>query len=142
MRTWIPRALRLLLLGGCLLLPGPLAARGHRGSYESGHHRRSGGGLHHDHSGIRSSHFHGHSSLYPHHRASTPSSVKRNSHGKIARSSTARERFMRMTGYPHGRPGYVIDHIIPLSKGGADDPSNMQWQTREEAKEKDRTELR
>lgn len=36
--------------------------------------------------------------------------------------------------------GYVIDHIKPLACGGADDPSNLQWQTREAAKEKDRWE--
>jgi hypothetical protein len=45
--------------------------------------------------------------------------------------------FMRMTGYPHGRPGYVVDHVIPLKRGGPDTPSNMQWQTIEEAKAKD-----
>jgi hypothetical protein len=39
-------------------------------------------------------------------------------------------------------PGYVVDHIQPLCAGGADDPSNMQWQTREEAKIKDREERR
>jgi hypothetical protein len=39
-------------------------------------------------------------------------------------------------------PGYVIDHIKALACGGADDPSNMQWQTREEAKAKDRWELK
>jgi len=43
-------------------------------------------------------------------------------------------------GYPHGRQGYVIDHIVPLECGGADVPSNMQWQTVQEAKIKDRTE--
>ncbi|MBU1692305.1 MAG: HNH endonuclease [Gammaproteobacteria bacterium] len=37
-------------------------------------------------------------------------------------------------------PGYVIDHIAALKRGGADRPDNMQWQTKEEAKEKDRWE--
>jgi hypothetical protein len=39
--------------------------------------------------------------------------------------------------YPHGRPGYVVDHIIPLKRGGADEPWNMQWQTITEGKAKD-----
>jgi hypothetical protein len=47
---------------------------------------------------------------------------------------------MRITGYPHGKPGYVIDHIKPLECGGTDSPGNMQWQTRDEAKQKDKTE--
>lgn len=37
-------------------------------------------------------------------------------------------------------PGWVIDHVIPLCAGGPDRPSNMQWQTIDEAKEKDRQE--
>src|SRR5262249_49175312 len=51
-----------------------------------------------------------------------------------------RAEFMRRSGYPHGRKGYVVDHIVPLECGGADVPANMQWQTVQEAKIKDRTE--
>jgi hypothetical protein len=60
--------------------------------------------------------------------------------GGIKRSEAARHAFEVKTGYPHGRPGYVIDHIKPLACGGADEPSNMQWQTIEAAKAKDRVE--
>ena len=37
-------------------------------------------------------------------------------------------------------PGYVIDHITPLKRGGPDTAGNMQWQTIEDAKRKDRWE--
>jgi 5-methylcytosine-specific restriction endonuclease McrA len=37
-------------------------------------------------------------------------------------------------------PGYVVDHIVPLKRGGADEPANMQWQTDADAKAKDRIE--
>jgi len=56
------------------------------------------------------------------------------------RSSSARAEFKVRSGYPHGRPGYVIDHVVPLKRGGADAPSNMQWQTIEAAKAKDKWE--
>jgi hypothetical protein len=36
--------------------------------------------------------------------------------------------------------GYVIDRIIPVGCGGAEEPGNMQWQTITEAREKDRWE--
>jgi 5-methylcytosine-specific restriction endonuclease McrA len=49
---------------------------------------------------------------------------------------------MRRTGHPHGWPGHVVDHIVPLACGGADAPGNMQWQTVEEAKAKDKWERR
>ncbi len=66
----------------------------------------------------------------------------RDTHGRINRDPKARQVFLRKTGYPHGRPGYVVDHIVPLECGGSDTPSNMQWQTRAAAKAKDKTEGR
>ena len=65
---------------------------------------------------------------------------------KIKRSSLAKAEFKReqpcpSTGSPRGAcPGYIIDHVIPLCAGGADAPSNMQWQTVMNAKAKDRDE--
>jgi hypothetical protein len=67
-------------------------------------------------------------------------SVARDANGRIARSPAAKRQFMRQTGYPKGRPGYVIDHIKPLACGGADAPANMQWQTVAAAKAKDKVE--
>jgi hypothetical protein len=73
----------------------------------------------------------------PSYSAGSPSGDSR---GRIRRSRSARQAFERQTGYPRGRPGYIIDHIVPLACGGADAPSNMQWQTVAAAKAKDRTE--
>jgi len=73
-------------------------------------------------------------------------SVKRDKNGKIKRSSAAKAAFERehpcpSTGKSNGRcAGYVVDHRMPLECGGPDNPSNMQWQTTAEAKEKDKTE--
>jgi 5-methylcytosine-specific restriction endonuclease McrA len=64
----------------------------------------------------------------------------RDEHGKIKRNEAAKKSLMKQTGYPNGRPGYVVDHIIPLECGGVDDPSNMQWQTVDDAKAKDKAE--
>lgn len=36
--------------------------------------------------------------------------------------------------------GYVVDHIKPLACGGEDAPHNMQWQTTQEARAKDKWE--
>ena len=70
----------------------------------------------------------------------TNPAVARSANGDLARSATARHAFARKTGYPNGRPGYVIDHIKPLACGGADTPSNMQWQTVAQGKAKDKVE--
>ena len=77
---------------------------------------------------------------FKHHKTVYYYTLQRDPNGRIHRSQSARHAFMKMTGYPHGRPGYVIDHIIPLKRGGCDCPSNMQWQTIEDAKAKDKTE--
>lgn len=67
---------------------------------------------------------------------------------KEPRSSTARTTFVKInpcpaTGLPKQPcPGYIIDHVIPLCAGGEDYPGNMQWQTIEDAKVKDREERR
>jgi hypothetical protein len=68
------------------------------------------------------------------------SSASHNKHGRIKRSEAAKDQFMRDSGYPHGRKGYMVDHRVPLACGGADSPSNMQWQTKADAKAKDQVE--
>lgn len=103
-----------------LAIPTPTAARG--------------GGGHSGHSGKQE------------HRSNYATGAERDSNGRIARSAHARSDFKRAnpcpsTGNSYGAcPGYVIDHVQPLKRGGADAPYNMQWQTKEEARLKDRTE--
>ena len=66
--------------------------------------------------------------------------IPRSESGRIIRSQTARKAFMMQSGHLRGRTGYVIDHVIALKRGGCDEPRNMQWQTIEDAREKDRWE--
>ena len=73
-------------------------------------------------------------------------STKRDRHGRIVRSQTAKNQFKKShpcpsTGRSSGAcPGYVVDHVKALKRGGADAPSNMQWQTIQDAKAKDKWE--
>lgn len=66
----------------------------------------------------------------------------------VGRSAKAKAAFRRAVDCPTGArryepcEGYVIDHVVPLCMGGRDAPENMQWQTKHEAKIKDRTECR
>lgn len=116
-----------------------------RGSYSSGHSS--------SHSSTRSSTNTSHSSSKSTYKNNThhggrkkAEGVKRDSHGKIARSAKVKDNFKKAhpcpsTGKTSGAcPGYTIDHIKPLKEGGADDSSNMQWQTKEDAKAKDKRE--
>ena len=45
---------------------------------------------------------------------------------KVERSSTVRSEFLQQRGYSQVPAGYEVDHIIPLSRGGADATYNMQ----------------
>ena len=80
------------------------------------------------------------------HGGNKAQSVLRDAHGKIARSPKAKSDFKKKHPCPStvktsgACPGYVIDHVKPLKRGGADAPSNMQWQTTAAAKQKDKTE--
>lgn len=75
-----------------------------------------------------------------HRRPAPVANLQRDGHRRIQRSEAATREFKRETGYPKGRPGYVIDHVVPLKRGGADKPSNMQWQSKAAAKAKDKRE--
>ena len=136
------------------------------GSTHTGSHTSHSGTYNHTNSGKSSQSYHStgsHSSSYhssysssgshkSSHTASTHSksnyctTCPRDKNGHIKRSSEARSAFMKSnpcpsTGKSSGRcPGYVVDHIKPLKRGGADSPSNMQWQTTQAAKDKDKRE--
>ena len=65
---------------------------------------------------------------------------------RIKRSQTAKAEFKLEHPCPANGamkrpcPGYVIDHMWPLACGGEDHARNMQWQTVEDARAKDKWE--
>jgi hypothetical protein len=87
-----------------------------------------------------------HSSSSSHGHSKADAGVKRDSHGRIARSEKAKHEFRKTHPCPaRGKttgacPGYVIDHTQALKHGGADESYNMQWQTEAEARQKDKWE--
>ena len=55
---------------------------------------------------------------------------------KVKRSYANRRAFLESQGLKEVPEGYEVDHIIPLSQGGSDDPSNMQLLTVEQHAQK------
>jgi hypothetical protein len=123
----MPRFIAPVLAGLLALSPAIADARGHGSGSSS--YRSSSSHLSHSH---RSTSYKQGSSK---HRSS-----------KAKRDPAQRAAFQKShpcpsTGKHSGAcPGYVVDHVLPLKRGGADQPSNMQWQTTEAAKQKDKWE--
>lgn len=154
------RALQAILLVVALAVAAPVDAKGsgsHFGSSHSGASHSSGG--HQASSTSAKSHTasHGPRSATGASRASTTriatshasraaSGVPRDFSGRIKRDPHQRAAFMKSNPCPAtdrrsgACPGYVVDHVQPLKRGGVDRPSNMQWQTTRDAKEKDKRE--
>lgn len=137
-----------LVLAASLALSPLAIASGHggshsSGSHSSGSHSKTSHSSHAKPSTPKSRHS---KRQATHHNGNYTQVAQRDSHGKIARSQHAKSDFKKLhpcpsTGKSSGAcPGYVIDHVEPLKRGGADAPGNMQWQTKEDAKKKDKVE--
>jgi hypothetical protein len=60
---------------------------------------------------------------------------------RAQRSDAVRREFLRSQGYSSTPQGYEVDHILPLSRGGADATYNMQLLTVEAHRVKTRAEV-
>ena len=78
----------------------------------------------------------GNSSSYKSHPKTYCSSCSRDKNGKIERDTNERSKFLKEKGLTHTPEGYQVDHIVPLSKGGADKKENMQLIPKNSEKEK------
>lgn len=119
-------------------------AGSHSGSRATGQSGKHSGGKSHSSSGHHSGGEKSQASRSGKHGGQQAAvGVKRDHNGKIQRSARAKNEFKKShpcpsTGKSSGAcPGYVIDHVRPLKRGGPDSPSNMQWQSKAAAKEKD-----
>ena len=74
--------------------------------------------------------------------ASRVEGVPRSADGRIQRSSSVRYQFRKANPCPSEArlrtpcPGYAIDHVAPLKRGGPDTVTNLQWLTTAAWKEK------
>ena len=141
--------LALAICAALALTPADARGGGHGGGHSGGHSSHSYSS-HSGSSGFSSVRSHSSRSYqargYSVRRSRTVVGVTRESHGRIARSTKAKDAFKHQHPCPAtgrstgGCPGYVIDHVTALKRGGRDDPSNMQWQTVTDAKAKDKVE--
>ena len=130
-----------------------MAKCGHAGSPHSAGHAAQAQDARHARAGKstapRTTHAAPHATAHaPAHAGATQAKpgVPRDASGKIARSPAQKNAFEKShpcpsTGKSSGAcPGYVVDHVVPLKRGGADRPRNMRWQTTDDARAKDRAE--
>ncbi len=132
----LPFILALVFFLSFVSFPAHVFARGgggHSGGSHTGGSSRSGGGHTTGSGRSGSSHVNGNRS----HPKTFCKTCPRDSRGRIERSSSERQKFLKSQGLTHTPPGYQVDHINPLSKGGPDKASNMQLIPKDSPKEKD-----
>jgi hypothetical protein len=77
-----------------------------------------------------------------HSQAAKCTTCQRDARGRIARDDTAVREFKRASPKPPSCHRCEVDHIVPLHRGGADHPSNMQWLPRDVHRDKTRREAK